>query len=143
MPLVAHGALQGGLSVGWRDPALLTDEHIAIAGEVADQMAIAVLHADAHERLERSAARLELVHGIDRAVLPTSAPVRVRPGGLEQLRRLAGAERVAVLAVASTGESPASWPWTAGKLASDDRARVRGAARGVGPLGRTRGSQSP
>lgn len=96
VPLVAHGALQGGLIIGWRDPALLTDEHIAIAGEVADQMAIAILHADAHERLERSAARLELVHEIDRSILAARDTGEIAAGAVARLRHLAGAERVSV-----------------------------------------------
>jgi PAS domain S-box-containing protein len=97
VPLVAHGGLQGGLILGWRDPALLADEHVTIAGEVADQLAIAILHADAYERLERSAARLALVHEIDRAVLSAHDTGEIAARAIAQLRQLAGAERVAVM----------------------------------------------
>jgi PAS domain S-box-containing protein len=94
VPLVAHGRLQGGLIVGWRNPAHLTDERVAIAGEVADQLAVAILHADAHEAIARSARRLELIHEIDQAILASESPEELAARVAEPLARLAGARRL-------------------------------------------------
>jgi PAS domain S-box-containing protein len=96
LPLVADGRLIGALVLGGRDPLFLTDEHLAIAREVADRLAIAAVHAEARELLELSVARLELVHDIDRAILSTGSTRDIAAAASERFRRLVRAERVGI-----------------------------------------------
>src|SRR5262245_562942 len=59
VPLLAHGELMGSLSLGADSPSDLTVEHLEIAREVADGLAIAVRQASLHEQGGQHAAELE------------------------------------------------------------------------------------
>ncbi len=59
VPLLAHGELLGALSLGTDRLSDLTTEHLEIAREVADGLAIAVRQARLHEQVGRHAAELE------------------------------------------------------------------------------------
>ena len=59
VPLLAHGELMGSLSLGADSPSDLTVEHLEIAREVADGLAIAVRQASLHEQVGQHAAELE------------------------------------------------------------------------------------
>jgi len=59
VPLLAHGELLGSLSLGTDRPSDLTTEHLEIAREVADGLAIAVRQASLHEQVGQHAAELE------------------------------------------------------------------------------------
>jgi PAS domain S-box-containing protein len=59
VPLLAHGELMGSLSLGADSPSALTAEHLEIAREVADGLAIAVQQASLHEQVGQHAAELE------------------------------------------------------------------------------------
>ncbi|HEV2664644.1 MAG TPA: PAS domain S-box protein [Blastocatellia bacterium] len=59
VPLLAHGELMGSLSLGADSPSDLTAEHLEIAREVADGLAIAVRQASLHEQVGQHAAELE------------------------------------------------------------------------------------
>jgi PAS domain S-box-containing protein len=59
VPLLAHGELMGSLSLGADSPSDLTAEHLEIAREVADGIAIAVRQASLHEQVGQHAAELE------------------------------------------------------------------------------------
>ena len=58
VPMIAGGELIGGLSFGGA-PGELSDQQIAIAQEVAAQLAIAIAQARLHERVTRQAEELE------------------------------------------------------------------------------------
>jgi PAS domain S-box-containing protein len=59
VPLLAHGELMGSLSLGADSPSDLTVEHLEIAREVADGLAIAVQQARLREQVGQHAAELE------------------------------------------------------------------------------------
>lgn len=59
VPLIAQGELIGSLSLGQESPEALTPEHIEIAHEVADQLAVAIQQARLREELREHAADLE------------------------------------------------------------------------------------
>jgi PAS domain S-box-containing protein len=59
VPLLAHGELLGSLSLGTDRLGALTSEHLEIAREVADGLAIAVHQARLHEQVGQHAAELE------------------------------------------------------------------------------------
>jgi PAS domain S-box-containing protein len=59
VPLLVHGELMGWLSLGADSPSDLTAEHLEIAREVADGLAIAVQQARLHEQVGQHAAELE------------------------------------------------------------------------------------
>jgi len=58
VPMLLGGELIGSVSIG-RERAEFPAEQVAIAQEVANQMAIAITQARLHERVERQAAELE------------------------------------------------------------------------------------
>jgi signal transduction histidine kinase/DNA-binding response OmpR family regulator len=59
VPMVAQGELIGSLNL-WSDrPGAFTAEHIDIAREVADQLAISIQQARLHEQVQRYAVELE------------------------------------------------------------------------------------
>jgi signal transduction histidine kinase/DNA-binding response OmpR family regulator len=59
VPLVAQGELIGSLNL-WNDrPGAFTAEHVDIAREVADQLAISIQQSRLHHQVERHAADLE------------------------------------------------------------------------------------
>jgi PAS domain S-box-containing protein len=57
VPLVAQGALIGCLSLGAGNPSSFSDEHLNIAREVADQLAIAIQSARLYEQGRQAEAR--------------------------------------------------------------------------------------
>ncbi|HEX5082877.1 MAG TPA: ATP-binding protein [Blastocatellia bacterium] len=59
VPLLAHGELLGSLSLGTDRLSDLTAEHLEIAREVADGLAIAVRQSRLHAQVEQHAAELE------------------------------------------------------------------------------------
>jgi signal transduction histidine kinase len=59
VPLTAQGDLIGTLNLGSEELAAFTSEHIDIAREVADQLAIAIQQARLHEQVQRYASELE------------------------------------------------------------------------------------
>ncbi|NJN96279.1 MAG: PAS domain S-box protein [Anaerolineales bacterium] len=59
VPLVAKGKLIGGLSLGAETTDAFTLEHVDIAREVADPLAVAIQQARLHEQIQRYAAELE------------------------------------------------------------------------------------
>jgi len=59
VPLLADGELLGSLSLGTDRLSALTSEHLEIAREVADGLAIAVRQASLHEQVGQHAAELE------------------------------------------------------------------------------------
>jgi len=59
VPLVAQDELIGALNLGAEEPGAFAPEHIEIACEVADQLAIAIQQARLHEQVQRYAQELE------------------------------------------------------------------------------------
>ncbi len=59
VPLLAQGELIGALNLGSDRPGAFADEHVDIAREVANSLAIAMQQAHLHEQVERHAAELE------------------------------------------------------------------------------------
>ena len=59
VPLILQGELIGSLSLGEESAQTLTPEHIEIASEVADQLAVAIQQTRLREELRRHAADLE------------------------------------------------------------------------------------
>ncbi|HYE92961.1 MAG TPA: ATP-binding protein [Terriglobales bacterium] len=120
MPMIAGGELLGGLSFGGPQ-AEFPAEQVAIAGEVATQLAVAVAQARLHERVTRQAQRLELLHEIDRSIIAAETPAAMAAAVLPRLRDLLGVPR-AVVSVFDLDAGTVDW------LAAAGRRRVR-----VGP----------
>jgi PAS domain S-box-containing protein len=59
VPLLSERGLIGALNIGWEDPRTITPEETEIAGEVADQIAIAIEHARLLQETKRHAVELE------------------------------------------------------------------------------------
>jgi signal transduction histidine kinase len=59
VPLVAKGKLIGSLNLGTDMPDTFTSEHVDIAREVADPLAVAIQQARLHEQIQHYAAELE------------------------------------------------------------------------------------
>ena len=60
VPLIAQGVLVGTLNLGTVEPEGFLPEHVDIASELANQLAIAVQQAHLFERVQRHAEELEL-----------------------------------------------------------------------------------
>ena len=63
-PLIAQGELIGGLGLGAARPRAFTAEHVEIAREVADQLAIAIQQARLHEQAQLHS--VELTRALER-----------------------------------------------------------------------------
>ena len=98
VPLVARDRVVGVMSIAGRDADVATDDNVTIATEVGAQLAVAIDHATARERLERSNTRLALVHEIDRAILSAATPHEIAGSVAEHLLTLLGADSVGVAA---------------------------------------------
>jgi PAS domain S-box-containing protein len=59
VPLVARGQLIGALNLGMSHPGVLTAEHVDVARQVADQLAIAIHQARLYEQVQHHAGELE------------------------------------------------------------------------------------
>jgi GAF domain-containing protein len=59
LPLITHGELIGILNLGAESPSAFVPEHVDIARELADQLAIAIQQARLHEQVQRHAEELE------------------------------------------------------------------------------------
>ncbi len=59
IPLVADSALIGTLNLGAERVAAFSAEHVEIAQEVANSLAVAIRHAQLNRQIERHAAELE------------------------------------------------------------------------------------
>jgi PAS domain S-box-containing protein len=59
IPLVAQGKLIGSLLLISKNPATFTTEHIEVAGELSEQLAIGIHQASLHEQIQRHAEELE------------------------------------------------------------------------------------
>jgi signal transduction histidine kinase len=59
IPLVARGKLIGCLNLGASQPVAFTAEHVAMAREVADQLALAIQQSRLHEQVHHYAVELE------------------------------------------------------------------------------------
>ena len=59
VPLVAKGKLIGSLNLGTDTPDVFAPEHVDIAREVADPLAVAIQQARLHEQVQRYATELE------------------------------------------------------------------------------------
>jgi diguanylate cyclase (GGDEF)-like protein len=60
VPLFGQAKLIGSLNLGANTPAAFTAEHVEIAREVADLLAVAIQQASLYEQVEQHAAELEL-----------------------------------------------------------------------------------
>lgn len=72
VPLMFHGKLVGSLNLGSDEPGFFKEEQIEIAGEVADQLGIAIQQAYLHEQIQQHAAELEK-HVAERTAQLTAA----------------------------------------------------------------------
>ena len=88
---MAGERLVGMISIAGRDEGVASDDNVAVATEVATQLAVAIEHATARERLERSYTRLSLVHDIDRAILAAATPRQIAESVAEPLLALLSA----------------------------------------------------
>ncbi len=59
LPLITHGELIGILNLGAESPSAFVPEHVDIARELADQLAIAIQQVRLHEQVQRHAEELE------------------------------------------------------------------------------------
>ncbi len=82
VPLIAQGELIGLLNLGADEPGAFTSEHVDIAREVADQVAVGLRQAHLHEQLERQVVELE------RRVAERTAELSVANAELARAARL-------------------------------------------------------
>jgi PAS domain S-box-containing protein len=97
-PLVAGDRVVGVMSIAGRDQDVASDDNVQVATEVGAQLAVAIDHATARERLERSNTRLALVHEIDRAILSAATPHEIASSVAIHLLTLLAADSVGVAA---------------------------------------------
>ncbi|MFN8628968.1 MAG: GAF domain-containing protein [Chloroflexota bacterium] len=97
VPLLAGTRLVGAFALGYASVPEPPDEDVAIATEVADQLAVAMVSAEARRTADRSLARLELVNEIGAAILGAQTPAEVAARAVGPLLGLASAQRVTVI----------------------------------------------
>ncbi len=59
VPLITQGRLMGALNLGGRSPGIFTAEHVEIAREVADLLAVAIRQAHLYEQVQRQTVELK------------------------------------------------------------------------------------
>ena len=96
VPLRVAGDVIGVLSVGSPSPRTFTESEVALLQAFADQAAIALSTAQAQEAVAKQAARLRILHEIDRAIITETAPVAIAEAVLWRLRDLLGVPRAIV-----------------------------------------------
>jgi formate hydrogenlyase transcriptional activator len=94
IPLVAQDDLIGVLNLGSENTSAFTSDHIEIAQEVADSLAVAIRHAHLNREIERHAAELEQ-RVVERTAELSEANANLR----ESEDRLAGVFRSAMDAI--------------------------------------------
>jgi len=97
VPLLAGERLVGAFVLGYAGRESPSDDDLATAKEVADQLAVAMLSAESRHASARARARLELVNGISSAILGGGTPAEVAARVAGPLLGLAGAERATVV----------------------------------------------
>jgi PAS domain S-box-containing protein len=120
VPMIAGGDLIGAISFGGA-PGEFPPDQISIAQEVAAQLAIAIAQARLRERVTRQAARLGLLHEMDRSIIAAETPSAMAAAVLPRLRDLLGVTR-AIVNLFDLESGEVEW------LAAAGRRRVR-----VGP----------
>ena len=94
IPLVADGALIGTLNLGADKVAAFSAEHVEIAQEVGNSLAVAIRHAQLNRQIERHAAELEQ-RVVERTAELSDANIQLR----ESEDRLASVFRSAMDAI--------------------------------------------
>ncbi|MFI5328886.1 MAG: GAF domain-containing protein, partial [Candidatus Rokuibacteriota bacterium] len=90
VPLRMAGNVIGVLSVGSPLPRVFAEREVALLQAFADQAAIALSTAQTQEAVTKQAARLRILHEIDRAIITETAPVAIAEAVLWRLRDLLG-----------------------------------------------------
>jgi signal transduction histidine kinase len=92
LPLISRGTLTGSLNLGADEPAFFADEHIDIAQEVADQLAIAIQNAHLLEAERERSAALEALRQASLHVTSTLELEPVLEAILEHVLQLVSAD---------------------------------------------------
>ena len=95
VPMIAAGELIGAVSFGGASSEFPA-EQVDIAKEAATQLAIAIVQARLHERVQRQAERLSLLHEIDRSIITAETPEAMAVTVLPRLRDVLGVPRAIV-----------------------------------------------
>lgn len=108
MPLVAQGELMGALNLGSASPDAFSMDHIQVARQVADQLAIAIRQAHLREEVQRHARELAALNKAGQAIVSILDKVAVLELVIAEVRNLLGAEGVSVLLceAAADGDPP-------------------------------------
>ncbi|MGH7399074.1 MAG: GAF domain-containing protein, partial [Candidatus Rokuibacteriota bacterium] len=96
VPLRVAGKVIGVLSVGSPTPRTFTASDVALLQTFADQAATALTNAQTQEAVAKQAARLQILHEIDRAIITETAPLAIAEAVLWRLRDLLGVPRAIV-----------------------------------------------
>jgi signal transduction histidine kinase len=92
VPLISRGKLTGSLNLGTKQPAFFSDEHIDIAQEVADQLAIAIQNANLLAAERERSATLEALRQASLHVTSTLELEPVLEAILEHVLQLVSAD---------------------------------------------------
>ena len=96
VPMLVDGDLVGVMIHAAADRTPYTAAALAMATEVATQLAIALRSGQEHETLLRTTSHLEVMHEIDRAILDAPTPAEVASRVATRVRWLFGADRLAI-----------------------------------------------
>jgi signal transduction histidine kinase len=139
VPMIAGGELIGALSFGGegRD---FPPEQVAIAQEVATQLAVAITQAQLLQRVQRDAQelakqaeRLRIVHEIDRAIIAEARPDAIAAAVIKPLRELLGVPR-AIVNLFDLAVGEVEWLAAAGRRRERSGPGVRYSIRLMGDL---------
>jgi len=113
LPLITQDKLLGTLNLGSNSPCSFTPEHIEIAREVADQVAIAIQQAHLYEQVQRYAAELEQRVAERTAELSSASAEMKRVA--HELRQLIDTANAPIFGINTSGRIN-EWNQTAAKI---------------------------
>ena len=106
VPLMTHGGLTGSLNLAAAEPGAFTKTEIAIAREVADQLAIALEQSRLHEQVQRHAKELE--QRVEERTVELQRLVKLMAGRELRMAELKDVIRLLRKQLKDTGLTPAA-----------------------------------
>ena len=106
VPLMTHGGLTGSLNLAAAEPGAFTKTEIAIAREVADQLAIALEQSRLHEQAQRHAKELE--QRVEERTVELQRLVKLMAGRELRMAELKDVIRLLRKQLKDTGLTPAA-----------------------------------
>jgi signal transduction histidine kinase len=133
VPLRVAGHVIGVLSVGHPTPRAFTEAEVELLQSFADQAAIVINNAQTQQALATQAARLRILHEIDRGMIAEQAPEAIAEAAVRPLRELLGIPRV-IVNIFDLEAGEAYWLAAAGRRRSYSGPHVRYSLRMAGDI---------